>query len=91
MKMKSLSRIQLLATPWTAAYQVPLSMGFARQEYWSGVAIAFSIPKTTDMQKHTTFSRGRKNEPVWLGRRTKMGPDYTRRLGQITEGLIMPG
>ena len=37
MKVKSLSRVQLLATPWTAAYQAPLSMGFSRQEYWSGV------------------------------------------------------
>ena len=38
-KMKSLSRIQLLATPWTAAYQAPPSMGFSRQEYWSGVPL----------------------------------------------------
>ena len=36
-KMKSLSRVWLLETPWTAAYQAPLSMGFSRQEYWSGV------------------------------------------------------
>ena len=36
-KVRSLSCIQLLATPWTAAYQAPLSMGFSRQEYWSGV------------------------------------------------------
>ena len=36
-KVKSLSRVWLLATPWTAAYQAPLSMGFSRQEYWSGV------------------------------------------------------
>ena len=35
--MKSLIRVQLLATQWTAAYQAPRSMGFARQEYWSGV------------------------------------------------------
>ena len=41
-KRKSLSRARLLATPWTAAYQAPLSMGFSRQEYWSGGAIAFS-------------------------------------------------
>ena len=34
-KVKSLSRVQLLATPWTAAYQASLSMGFSRQEYWS--------------------------------------------------------
>ena len=36
-KGKSLSRVRLLATPWTAAHQAPLSMGFSRQEYWSGV------------------------------------------------------
>ena len=38
-KVKSLSHVQLLATPWTAAHQAPLSMGFARQEYWSGVPL----------------------------------------------------
>ena len=38
-KGKSLSRVRLLATPWTAAYQAPLSMGFSRQEYWSGVPL----------------------------------------------------
>ena len=36
-KVKSLSRVWLLATAWTAAYQAPPSMGFSRQEYWSGV------------------------------------------------------
>ena len=35
-KVKSLSRVRLLATPWTVAYQAPSSMGFSRQEYWSG-------------------------------------------------------
>ena len=35
MKVKSLSRVRLLATPWTAAYQAPLSMGFPSQGYWS--------------------------------------------------------
>ena len=38
-KVKSLSHVRLLATPWTAAYQVPPSMGFSRQEYWSGVPL----------------------------------------------------
>ena len=38
-KVKSLSRIRLLATPWTAAYQASPSMGFSRQEYWSGVPL----------------------------------------------------
>ena len=36
-KVKSLSRVRLLATPWTVAHQAPLSMGFSRQEYWSGL------------------------------------------------------
>ena len=35
--VKSLSLVQLFATPWTVAYQAPQSMGFSRQEYWSGL------------------------------------------------------
>ena len=38
-KVKSLSHVQLFVTPWAAAYQAPLSMGFSRQEYWSGVPL----------------------------------------------------
>ena len=38
-KVKSLSRVRLLATPWTAAHQAPLSMGFSRQKHWSGVPL----------------------------------------------------
>ena len=44
-KVKSLSCVQLLATPWTAAYQAPPSMGFSRQEYWNG----FSFPSPGDL------------------------------------------
>ena len=39
MKVKSLNRVKLLATSWTAAYQAPPSMGFSRQENWSGVPL----------------------------------------------------
>ena len=42
-KVKSLSHVWLLATPWTAAYQAPPSMGFSRQEYWSGVPLPSPI------------------------------------------------
>ena len=42
-KVKSLSLVRLFATPWTAAYQAPLSMGFSRQEYWSGVPLPSPI------------------------------------------------
>ena len=43
--VKSLSRVQLLATPWTVACQAPLSMEFSRQEYWSG----FSFPSPRNL------------------------------------------
>ena len=42
MKVKSLSRVRLFVTPWTVAHQAPLSVGFSRQEYWSG--LLFSSP-----------------------------------------------
>ena len=52
-KVKSLSSIQLFTTPWTAAYQAPLPMGFSRQEYWSGVPLpspvmGLMVPKIKD-------------------------------------------
>ena len=43
-KVKSLSRVRLLAAPWTAAYQAPPSVGFSRQEYWSGVPLPSPSP-----------------------------------------------
>ena len=43
-KVKSLSHVRLLVTPWTAAHQAPPSMGFARQEYWSGVPLPSPRP-----------------------------------------------
>ena len=43
MKVKSLSRVRLLATPWTAAHQAPPSMVFSRQEHWSGVPLPSPI------------------------------------------------
>ena len=51
-KVKSLSLARLLATPWTAAYQAPPSMGFSRQEYWSGVP----LPSLDDRYTGDQFS-----------------------------------
>ena len=45
MEVKSLSRVQLFATPWTVAHQTPPSMRFSRQEYWSG----FPFPSPVDL------------------------------------------
>ena len=42
-KVKSLSHVWLFAIPWTAAYQTPPSMGFSRQEYWSGVPLSTEL------------------------------------------------
>ena len=44
-KVRSLSRVQLFATPWTVAYQAPPSMEFSRQEYWRGL----SFPSPGDL------------------------------------------
>ena len=52
-KVKSLSCVRLFATPWTAAYQAPPSMGFSRQEYWSGVP----LPSPTHESEKWKWSR----------------------------------
>ena len=61
-KVKPLSRAQLTATPWTAAYQAPPSIGFSRQEYWSGVPLPspkalysryYLLPHFTDEESET--------------------------------------
>ena len=49
-KVKSLSCVRLLATPWSAAYQAPPSMGFARQEYWSGLPLPSPIRPSNQLQ-----------------------------------------
>ena len=54
MKVKSLSRVQLFATPWTAAHQAPPSMGFSRQEYWSGL---ITFPSPGDLPNPGTKAR----------------------------------
>ena len=52
-KVKSLSRAWLLATPWTAAYQAPPSVGFSRQEYWNGLPLP--SPKMIIYDNHVEF------------------------------------
>ena len=55
LKVKSLSCVRLLATPWTAAFQAPPSMGFSRQEHWSGVTLP--SPKLTLKPIYTSKRR----------------------------------
>ena len=57
-KVKSLSRVRLLATPWTAAYQAPPSMGFSGQQYWSGVPLTFLAKrkrKNSERENQTSY------------------------------------
>ena len=56
MKVKSLSRVRLLATPWTAAYQASPSMGFSRQEYWSGMPLPSPKMFSTQINKMYIYS-----------------------------------
>ena len=62
MKVKSLSRVQLLATPWTAAHQAPLYMGFSRQEYWSGVPLPSLIKHLRRYKNNITQTPSEKRE-----------------------------
>ena len=59
-KVKSLSRVRLFVTPWSAAYQAPPSMGFSRQEYWSGVpysALTLFYSNCASQLKHISCQR----------------------------------
>ena len=57
-KVKSLSHVRLLVTPWTAAYQASLSMGFSMQEYWSGVL----LPSPVYIDKDLLYSTENSNQ-----------------------------
>ena len=67
-KVKLLSRVRVLATPWTAAYQAPLSMGFARREYCR-MAIIF---------KKREREKGEKGKKPCIGNNMeKLEPTYS--------------
>ena len=52
-KVKLLSRVRLFATPWSEAYQAPPSMGFSRQEYWSGVPLSSPMDTLKTIKSYT--------------------------------------
>ena len=64
-KVKSLSRVWLLATPWTAAYQAPPSMGFSGQQYWSGVPLPSPVHSIV-FRKKSRAGRGNWGAEVTL-------------------------
>ena len=80
-KVKPLSRVWLLATPWTAAYPSPSSVGFSRQEYWSGVPLP--SPKKAETQRIDTFE-------LWCWRRLLRVPWTAKRSNQSILKEINP-
>ena len=64
-KVKSLSRVWLLATPWTAAHQAPLSMGFFRQEYWIGLPLPSPINKAQNLWENKRYPKREITEKKW--------------------------
>ena len=64
-KVKSLSCVRLLATPWTAAYQAPQSMGFSRQEYWSVVPLPSPIATAEDSNYANEWEGNSIYQSVW--------------------------
>ena len=87
-KVKLLSRVQLLATPWTAAHQAPLSMGFSRQEYWSGMPLPSPTLGTRDTEMRTNYPC-LQGLPWWL--RGKESTCNTRDQGLIPGSGRSPG
>ena len=87
MKVKSLSRVRLLATPWTAAYQAPPPVGFSRQEYWSGVPLPSpfnytSLSQSIVLRSATSAPPGHLLETKFL--RPHTGPVESQTLSEIT-------
>ena len=82
-KWKSLSRVRLLATPWTAAYQAPSSMGFSRQEYWSGLPLPSPGNLPNQVSNPHLFSLLH-----WqAGSLTLAPPDWTQKRAYFIGGL----
>ena len=68
LKVKSLSCVRFFAIPWTAAYHAPPSMGFSRQEYWSGVPLCtlFNFSITLTLLADKDITRKRNCKPIIL-------------------------
>ena len=90
-KVKSLSHVQLFATPWTVAYQAPLSMGFSRQEYWSG--LLFPSPGDPpdpgiELGSPTLLADSLLSKPP--GKPNLQGPVLKKKAEALVEKLTMP-
>ena len=91
MKVKSLSRVQLLATPRTAAYQAPLSMGFSTQEYWSRLPLSSPSHLATLLKNHLQ-GEGRKKSSIKkiFFCQTHSPDSYSKEFPQYSRSLEYP-
>ena len=78
MKVKSLSRVQFFETPWTAAYQVPPSMGFSRQEYYMS---SMKMQKDRTLKDEPPKVQNRQASKMLLGKKGEMHDDRDRVTG----------
>ena len=72
MKVKSLSRVRLFETPWTAAYQASPSIVFSRQEYWSGVPLPSPNLVVKTIYKVTISAKEENKVGNNIGNRTRL-------------------
>ena len=80
-KVKSLSRVRLFASPWTVAHQAPQSMEFSKQEYWSGLPFPSPMRRTDSLEK--TLMLGK------IEGRRRRGQQRMRWLDGITNSMDM--
>ena len=78
-KVKSLSHVRLFVTPWTAAYQAPPSLGFSRQEYWSGVPLLMEYKPGSGIKELELFYTSSKCQDNAL-RKARMWPCWSPQL-----------
>ena len=90
--LSSFSRVQLCATPWTAAYQAPLSMGFSRQAYWSGLQFPSPLHIWGDHNKINHWLPVRNGRVKAVGchikrfERKKLSPKYSMSIKSMLQG-----
>ena len=91
-KVKSLSCVRLFATPWTAAYQAPPSVGFSRQEYWSGLplpspeAVRKMQSKTVTAQQYISSRTAKKKK-----KRNSDDTKWGLRCGEMDHHTLLVG
>ena len=89
MKVKSLSCVQLFTTPWTAAHQAPLPMGFSRQEYWSGVPLPSPLLLGRLKWKASQLVVSPQPSAAKASNAFRGGGMHTMALGQRTGGVVL--